>query len=51
MILLVMFSMLAIVLLEVPRLIKNKLWRELGAFFFILTLAYALALAEMLDLF
>lgn len=40
---LLLLSMMIIVLLEVPRLVREKLWRELGAFSVILAVAYTLA--------
>lgn len=40
---LLLLSMIIIILLEVPRLFRKKLWRELGAFSVILAAAYILA--------
>lgn len=45
---LLLLSMMIIVLLEVPRLVREKLWRELGAFSVILVTAYTLAFWKIL---
>lgn len=37
------FSLVAVVFIDVPRLVRQKLWRELLAFSVILALGYALA--------
>jgi len=46
--LLLILSMIIIILLEVPRLVREKLWRELGAFSVILVIAYTLAFMRVL---
>lgn len=48
MVLLLIISMIIIILLEVPRLVREKLWRELGAFAVILAIAYTLAFLRVL---
>ena len=48
--LLLILSMVIIILLEVPRLVREKLWRELGAFSLILVIAYALALMRVMGI-
>lgn len=45
---LLVLSMVCIILLEVPRLIREKLWRELGAFSVILVVAYTLAFMQLM---
>lgn len=44
---LLIFSMVTIILLEVPRLVREKFWRELGTFAVIMIMAYTLAFLEV----
>lgn len=46
--LLLISSMVIIILLEGPRLVREKLWRELGVFMAILLVAYTLAFLKIL---
>lgn len=45
---LLVLSMVCIVLLEVPRLVREKLWRELAAFSVILVVGYVLAFMKVM---
>lgn len=40
----------AIIAFEAPRLVKQKMWRELGAFAGLMFIAMALSYAELLDI-
>lgn len=42
-------SMLMIILLEAPRLVRGRLWRELAVFMVILIVAYTLAFLYVFD--
>lgn len=45
---LLVFSMVIIILLEVPSLVREKLWRELVAFSVILFIAYVMAFLKVM---
>jgi hypothetical protein len=47
---LLVLGFLIMIMLEVPGMVKNKAWRELGAFSFFLLLGFALALPQVLGL-
>ncbi|SFR09786.1 hypothetical protein [Desulfoscipio geothermicus] len=47
---LLVLSLLIIIMLETPRLVREKMWRELAAFSVILVVAYALAFLKVLGI-
>ncbi|MCG9968637.1 hypothetical protein L9W92_11310 [Pelotomaculum terephthalicicum JT] len=47
---LLILSLVAIVLFDAPRLVRQKLWRELCAFAIILVIGYTLAFLRVLEI-
>ncbi|MCF8010259.1 MAG: hypothetical protein K9L17_04170 [Clostridiales bacterium] len=50
MLVLLILSAIFIVILDVPRLVCQKLWRELGSFMAILVAAYILVYLQLIDI-
>lgn len=48
---LLLLSLVIIVLIDAPRLVRQKLWRELTAFSVILAMGYALAFLRVFGVF
>ncbi|MFZ5643676.1 MAG: hypothetical protein ACOY46_08815 [Bacillota bacterium] len=44
---LLILSLVVIILIDAPRLVRGRLWREFGAFLIILAMGYTLALLRV----